>query len=142
MPVRKPLRKCRRCGLLVRGACALCGIGTPRGKRQPTGPRTDLRGMQFTRLTVLECVGRDPHRKVLWQCKCECGDITIVRADKLLTGRIRSCGCWREDGEHMASRTPDTVALVAAAATRAAKLKRKQKRDADLIEWRRKIASK
>ena len=52
----------------------------------------DLSGRQFGDLTVLH---RDMDRKpkVYYICRCTCGEITSVRSDGLLTGRVHSCGC-------------------------------------------------
>ena len=32
-----------------------------------------------------------------WKCKCDCGNITIVRTCKLTTGHTKSCGCLRHE---------------------------------------------
>ena len=53
----------------------------------------ELKGKKFGKLTVLEKVGYDKGRYILWKCKCECGNETIVRSAHLVKGRIRSCGC-------------------------------------------------
>lgn len=51
----------------------------------------DLSGKKFGRLTV------DSHfikkQKTYWNCYCDCGERTNVRADKLLDGHTKSCGC-------------------------------------------------
>jgi hypothetical protein len=55
----------------------------------------DLTGREFGFLTVLE---RDldstgPHWR--WLCKCACGKTKIVRSPDLLSGSVRSCGCFK-----------------------------------------------
>jgi hypothetical protein len=36
--------------------------------------------------------------KAAWLCQCECGSAPlVVRGDRLRTGGIVSCGCWRAD---------------------------------------------
>lgn len=56
--------------------------------------RIELQGRTFGKLTVLdlseqrECSGAR-----LWRCRCDCGNITYASANKLLTGRKKSCGC-------------------------------------------------
>ena len=52
----------------------------------------DFTGRMFGRLTV---VSRAPsvNKKTFWNCKCSCGQNCVSRADSLLDGMIRSCGC-------------------------------------------------
>lgn len=53
--------------------------------------RHNLQNRIFGRLRVLEKLeGR------FWIAVCLCGELTLVRADHLLTRRIRSCGCLRQ----------------------------------------------
>ena len=60
----------------------------------------DLLNQQFNKLTVIEKIFREneiPH--VLWKCKCECGNIIIVKPKNLLSGATQSCGCLISKGE-------------------------------------------
>lgn len=58
----------------------------------------NLKGEKFGRLKVLKIAGRDEvSRCILWKCKCNCGNTTIVRSNSLLTGNTKSCGCLHED---------------------------------------------
>ena len=57
----------------------------------------DLTGMKFGRLTVVKESGRDKHGKVLWLCKCECGNEIIVRGNSLKSKRTTSCGCLKKE---------------------------------------------
>lgn len=54
-------------------------------------------GKRFGRLTVIEKVGKDKHRSILWKCKCDCGGESIVRTHNLRCGNSTSCGCVRND---------------------------------------------
>ena len=53
----------------------------------------DRTGQVFGKLTVLEQAGRDKLKKVLWRCRCECGNETVVVSGSLVTGNTTSCGC-------------------------------------------------
>lgn len=55
----------------------------------------DLTGRTFGRLTVLHRVETPPGRKKAgyWQCRCSCGETTVVVSGNLRSGNSRSCGC-------------------------------------------------
>lgn len=56
----------------------------------------DLTGMKFGRLTVTKRVPKPEEAKghdIYWECKCDCGKITTVRARSLKYGDSKSCGC-------------------------------------------------
>jgi len=59
----------------------------------------DLTNMQVGKLLVLSCFGQEKRRYYVWRCRCECGNIAIVRSQYLCeamkheTGGTRSCGC-------------------------------------------------
>ena len=42
-------------------------------------------------------VGKDKHGNMLWLCKCDCGENTIVPAAKLTNGKTKSCGCLKKE---------------------------------------------
>ena len=63
---------------------------------------TDMTNQKYGLLTVLE---RDfqyeetfikKRSQTYWKCKCECGNITTVGRNDLITGRTKSCGCLRK----------------------------------------------
>lgn len=65
---------------------------------KPTDSRfIDLTGRSFARLTVMGWAGRDGREKHVWRCQCACGSETHARADHITSGRVRSCGCLRDD---------------------------------------------
>lgn len=61
----------------------------------------DLTGQRFGRLTVIsrdeDYIYHNKQRYARWKCKCDCGKITIVRADKLKIGTTQSCGCLQKE---------------------------------------------
>lgn len=54
----------------------------------------DLRGKRFGKLQPIEIVGKY-NRKMIWKCKCDCGNFTNVTVDRLINGMTKSCGCLR-----------------------------------------------
>lgn len=52
---------------------------------------TDLTGMQFANLTVLEPIAHESK----WLCRCSCGTMTVARSFDLQNGKKKSCGCLR-----------------------------------------------
>jgi LysM repeat protein len=55
--------------------------------------RKGLVGQRFGRLVVLaaaEGVAR-------WLVQCDCGNTKAVRADHLLNGKTKTCGCWKQE---------------------------------------------
>lgn len=62
-------------------------------------PMVDLTGQQFGRLTVMRLADhRNKFNQLLWHCRCECGNKTIVVGGSLRSGGTRSCGCFPRGG--------------------------------------------
>lgn len=58
----------------------------------------NLLGEKFGRLTVIEQVKNEHnHRGKYWRCQCDCGKIIDVRADGLINGSTKSCGCLQRE---------------------------------------------
>lgn len=57
------------------------------------GKFRDLTGERFGSLTVIEQAGHDKYNKILWRCKCDCGNETITLGRGLVNGHCKSCGC-------------------------------------------------
>ena len=53
----------------------------------------DRTGVRYGKLTAVARVGTNHLKKVLWECKCDCGNTTIVPSGALATGNTASCGC-------------------------------------------------
>lgn len=55
----------------------------------------DLSGRVFSRLKVLSRApgGGNPR----WNCACECGSFTVVYSHNLKAGKVKSCGCLRDE---------------------------------------------
>lgn len=57
-----------------------------------------LEGKQFGKLTVIKRSGKDTTGKnAVWECKCECGNTTLVPTCHLTSKHTRSCGCLRKE---------------------------------------------
>jgi len=69
--------------------------------------RLDLVNQRFGRLTVISFTGIDNNCNSLWECKCDCGNITTVRGNFLKDGHTKSCGCDRKSSHftHKKSKT-------------------------------------
>jgi len=56
-------------------------------------PFKDLTGQRFGKLTVIKSVKKQKGSKIMWQCKCDCGNTKEVLAGSLISGGTKSCGC-------------------------------------------------
>ena len=55
----------------------------------------DLTGQKFNLLMVLRLSDkRTKSGHAMWECQCECGNITIVNSNNLQNGGVKSCGCY------------------------------------------------
>ena len=62
--------------------------------------KNEFIGKRFGRLIVLEDTGRrTKHRRVIWNCKCDCGTLLEVSSGNLSSGNTQSCGCLVSYGE-------------------------------------------
>ena len=60
--------------------------------------KIDLTGQKFGRLVVVgDSEKRSARGHVLWSCHCDCGNDVVVRADNLLKGGTKSCGCYQKE---------------------------------------------
>lgn len=58
--------------------------------------RFDITGNRYGRLTVIKRV-LISDKRARWECKCDCGETTVVRGSSLRNGNTRSCGCLRAE---------------------------------------------
>ena len=57
----------------------------------------DLTGKRYGKLVVKERFGYNKHGRIIWSCKCDCGNTVNVLGYYLQQGYTRSCGCLRDD---------------------------------------------
>lgn len=75
------------------------------------GKLKELAGVRFGRLEAIERT-RNSRGDVAWVCKCDCGNMVIVKTSDLTSGNTKSCGCYKIDGikkrrtKHNKSKSP------------------------------------
>jgi len=61
-------------------------------------------GERFGRLVVEaradDYIANNGSKHVMWRCRCDCGNETIVDVCQLTSGKTKSCGCLRSEGGH------------------------------------------
>lgn len=57
----------------------------------------DLKGKRFERLTVVRLLGSNKYKNHVWECLCDCGNITHSVGTRLKRGIKKSCGCLIKD---------------------------------------------
>ena len=58
---------------------------------------TDLTGQRFGKLVAIRETDERRNRSIMWECKCDCGNTTYVRAIALRSNGTQSCGCVSAD---------------------------------------------
>ena len=101
--------RCRcQCGneAVVRRSCLLegktksCGCLRRETSRNNAMTKTHNKienGTVFGRLTVLRETEERAFGNVVYECRCQCGNITHVRGSELKCGNVKSCGCLRAE---------------------------------------------
>ena len=55
----------------------------------------DLLGQRYGRLLVESRIRRTD--RVIWHCVCDCGGSCNVQSFDLISGKVRSCGCYHRE---------------------------------------------
>ena len=76
------------------GATSSCGCGIAEAARNK---RCKLEGERFGRLLVIKDSGERKNQKIVWECKCDCGNTIFVPTTYLTRGDTKSCGCLQKD---------------------------------------------
>lgn len=84
-----------------KGTCGECGLGVtpklnvkpPKNRVRPYGLTRSLVGQRFGRLTVVKDSGKRGHERVIWTCRCDCGNFKDVPSHYLIQEDVVSCGC-------------------------------------------------
>lgn len=89
-----------RAGYLKSGKTKNCGCD----KSHYISKVNNLIGKTFGKLTVIERYYgnniKNTRNKVVWLCKCECGNEKAVIVDDLKSGKVKSCGCLISNAEN------------------------------------------
>lgn len=85
---------------LRKGHTRSCGCLQKEAARENTSK--ELTGKRFGKLVVIE-ESKQKHNKkggqrVVWICKCDCGNLCEVVTSHLTSGGTESCGCIQKDG--------------------------------------------
>lgn len=59
----------------------------------------DITGQKYGKLTAIRPIGTANYGGVLWECKCDCGNLHIAEYSNLVRGYVQSCGCLKSKGE-------------------------------------------
>lgn len=78
-----------------------------------TKVKNDLTGQRFGRLVVQyqaeDKISSNGVHRTRWHCLCDCGNEKDIRADRLMDGSSKSCGCLNHDGSIKTGRRIDLV---------------------------------
>ena len=55
----------------------------------------DITNQRFEKLVTIETY-RDDKNRLLWKCKCDCGNICYKSYSDLHSGKVKSCGCLKK----------------------------------------------
>lgn len=61
------------------------------------GKFIDRTGERVGRLTIVKIAGRDKHGNIVWECKCDCGNIKNIVGRHINTAHTISCGCYNKE---------------------------------------------
>ena len=88
---------------LRNGSTTSCGCVQFENRRQAgLNRKLPLEGKRFGKLLVIQDSGkRESRGGVLWECQCDCGNITLVSTSNLTRKKEAtiSCGCAKSKGE-------------------------------------------
>lgn len=57
------------------------------------GRMKDITGQRFGKLVAIRPTEKRSQSRILWECRCDCGNTVYVVSPSLLNGSTKSCGC-------------------------------------------------
>ena len=59
--------------------------------------KLNLTGQRFGRLVAIKPTEKRCQGSIVWECKCDCGEVVLVKGSSLTSGNTKSCGCLSRD---------------------------------------------
>lgn len=59
----------------------------------------DITGNRYCKLVVLKRLENAKGGIPVWECLCDCGNVTRVRGNNLKSGAVKSCGCLKKEAK-------------------------------------------
>jgi len=81
------------------GKITTCGQKGCPCKSLRSAVRIDRTNQRYGKLVALYENGRSKSGKIIWHCKCDCGNECDVIGSDLASGMTQSCGCLKSVGE-------------------------------------------
>lgn len=73
-------------------------VGKYAKKHNLISPKAIKPGQKYNRLTIVEQTQeRDNCGRIIWLCRCDCGNLTKVDSSSLRNGNTKSCGCLQKE---------------------------------------------
>lgn len=72
----------------------------------------DITGKRYGKLVAIRPTEERRFGKVVWECKCDCGNTRYVASSELQNGHVKSCGCLRSYGETLTEQVLKDLGLV------------------------------
>lgn len=83
---------------VARGDRKSCGCLAIKNNRKFGQLNTkNLIGQRFGKLLVINKTNERKDGRIIWECKCDCGNLTKVTSHSLLSGNTKSCGCLHQE---------------------------------------------
>jgi len=94
----------------------------------------DLSNQIFGRLIVLKPIGRNKDSRLVWLCKCSCGNYVSALGKTIKNGGTTSCGCFRKEQRDKQGTTAKDIS--GQAFNRLVALEPTKKRIGGLVVWK------
>lgn len=60
------------------------------------GKALDLTGQRFGKLVAVRPTDKREYSHIVWECRCDCGNVCLANQNALKKGSKKSCGCIRK----------------------------------------------
>lgn len=90
---------CAPLSKVYNGGIKSCGCIRHLNKGLKNGHSVDLTGKVFGHLIALFPTDKRVNGKILWHCRCDCGNEVDIQSAHLTSGHTKSCGHIKSEGE-------------------------------------------